>query len=565
MYTFLSNRFTFAILALFLICLIAYGSSLKNNFLIDDMPLVVNNQIIQNPHCFYLAFKLPFMSSYYRPITTLSFTCDYLVWKYNAFGYHLTNILLHATVSALFFALIYLLFSSFELSLISSCLFAVHPLNSVNVNYISDRGNLLVSIFMLASLLSFFHAYKNKKNRYYFLGFLLSVIALFCRENAIIFPLYLACLLTAAFEKNRLKIIVSCTSFSLLISGLYYFLRTKLLNLPVPIPPLPKLSFLTAHFEQMRAFLSMILTYTRLLFVPANIAFYRPVKPLTANLSLLLFFSFIALAVYLYHIRGRVKKSVLFALGFFLSGILPLYILLRFRLQLKFTMQDSWIYFSSIGLFMLLGELLLYLKNRADKKLYRVFLILLFTFFITTTWQYNPLWHDTVTYCNFWLKILPKNYIAYRSLAQHYAMKRDFDRAAGYYLKALKLNRVQRGEEMIFTKKASEIFTELGIVFHKQGKFEQALPYLFQALKINPYSSFAHLNLANTYYRLEKFDLAEQHYRKVTELNPYHLKARQKLAVLYVKTGKEALALKETEVALSLSPHCFDRVLKSQD
>ncbi|GFU34005.1 protein O-mannosyl-transferase TMTC3 [Trichonephila clavipes] len=65
----------------------------------------------------------------YRPLTVLSFRLNYAVHELQPFGYHVVNVMLHACICLLFYKLC-LHFLAASSSLISSAMFAVHPIHT---------------------------------------------------------------------------------------------------------------------------------------------------------------------------------------------------------------------------------------------------------------------------------------------------------------------------------------------------------------------------------------------------------------------------------------------------
>ena len=69
-----------------------YASSLDNPFVYDDFRLIVENPAIQ-----HLSSVLTVLArDVTRPVVSLSYVADTAVWGTSPFGYHLTNVLLHA-------------------------------------------------------------------------------------------------------------------------------------------------------------------------------------------------------------------------------------------------------------------------------------------------------------------------------------------------------------------------------------------------------------------------------------------------------------------------------------
>ena len=92
----------------------------------------------------------------YRPITVFSFRLNFLLHGLNPFGFHLFNLTLHLVVT-----LTYMNFVSFVLNkhrritLMSSMLFASHPIHVESVTSIVGRADLGSALFFLAALLSY--------------------------------------------------------------------------------------------------------------------------------------------------------------------------------------------------------------------------------------------------------------------------------------------------------------------------------------------------------------------------------------------------------------------------
>ena len=88
----------------------------------------------------------------------------------------------------------------------------------------------------------------------------------------------------------------------------------------------------------------------------------------------------------------------------------------------------------------------------------------------------------------------------------------------------------------------------------KQGKLEEAVEELRQAVEMAPAYAVAHTNLAYAYDRQGRLDEAIAAYRKVVELEPGNAIARNNLATLLSRTGRFAEAILEFEALLQRDP-----------
>src|ERR1051326_4059058 len=84
--------------------------ALQGERLWDDQYLANANPFIKSPALVLEAFRhylyLDSFSIHYRPVQNISYMADYFFWNTNEFGYHLTNVLLHAGGGVLLFFLL---------------------------------------------------------------------------------------------------------------------------------------------------------------------------------------------------------------------------------------------------------------------------------------------------------------------------------------------------------------------------------------------------------------------------------------------------------------------------
>ena len=98
--------------------------------------------------------------------------------------WHWTNIYLHTLASVLVLHIARYWLGSLVLSTMVGFLFAVHPLSTMAVSYISGRSSVLCSVFMLASILAFVY-------HLYIFTFVLGLLAILSKPEAIVLPFLL--------------------------------------------------------------------------------------------------------------------------------------------------------------------------------------------------------------------------------------------------------------------------------------------------------------------------------------------------------------------------------------
>jgi tetratricopeptide (TPR) repeat protein len=88
----------------------------------------------------------------------------------------------------------------------------------------------------------------------------------------------------------------------------------------------------------------------------------------------------------------------------------------------------------------------------------------------------------------------------------------------------------------------------------KEGKFENAIDLLEQAIKIDPTYADAYCNLGINLLELNRFSEAEIALKKAIELNPYNYKYRLNLGRMYAKKNEYEAAIKVLKEAEKLAP-----------
>ncbi|MFH1052497.1 MAG: tetratricopeptide repeat protein [bacterium] len=195
----------------------------------DDDFLVVNN--LQN--LLRASFQDVFMgnsfltdavSGFYRPIQTITFMMDTQIGG-GLMTLHLTNLILFYGSSIL----LYKLLRKFEFdalfSLIATLIYSMHPLFSINVAWLPARGDLLITLFGLASFIHFIDYIHTKKTRnLFYLNFFL-LLAFFSKETALLIPCLMFLYVIIFRVKSNRQEIFNLIILWGIVYGLWIYLR----------------------------------------------------------------------------------------------------------------------------------------------------------------------------------------------------------------------------------------------------------------------------------------------------------------------------------------------------
>ena len=132
----------------------AYLFALWGDFVYDDVSITV----LQNPVLLGTAsWKEIF--TWDRPLRELTYLLDHALWGFHPLGYHIQNLLWHGVNALLVFILLQRLGVSRPLAWASALLFALHPVNTEAVAWISGRKELLCLFFELCACVAWLRAF----------------------------------------------------------------------------------------------------------------------------------------------------------------------------------------------------------------------------------------------------------------------------------------------------------------------------------------------------------------------------------------------------------------------
>ena len=152
-----------ALILVLILAATAYVDSLGNQFIWDDVLMVVQSPKLRDLRNLPEFLRADFTTltsgaiegHYYRPTLAMSLALDATLWKLNPAGFHLTNILLHVAVTFLVCRLALAMGATRDVAVLAALLFGVHPVHVEVVAWVAGRVDLLLSISVLGCLLAY--------------------------------------------------------------------------------------------------------------------------------------------------------------------------------------------------------------------------------------------------------------------------------------------------------------------------------------------------------------------------------------------------------------------------
>ena len=188
---------------LFLAVFVVYSPALRGRFLWDDVLVVHRNPLVTGelaPGAIW--FRMDF------PLTYVAFWLEWLAWGNHPAGYHMVNVLLHATGALLLWRVLAQL--KVPAPWLAAMIFAVHPVCVASVAWISELKNTLSLPFFLLSLLWYVQSDPEPRSTHhaprvstkYCLSILAFLLALLSKTSTVMLPVVL--LACAWWQRGRI-------------------------------------------------------------------------------------------------------------------------------------------------------------------------------------------------------------------------------------------------------------------------------------------------------------------------------------------------------------------------
>lgn len=501
---------------------LAYGSSLRNNFILDD-PLLID-QVSRNPESILRYFDPAVQKFCYRPMLGIALTLQYGLFDIDPFGYHLTNLILLCGCGFLLYLLLLGLYGDRLLAASAGLLFVLHPFNSIYIYYVSTINVLLGLGFMLAALLFL----KQTQKVSIALAVAFFMAALCCHEMSLLLPVL------AAFLYGWRR---SVSLWAVL--AVYLLWQTQFAHLN---------SNLLAHFAEFQMnpvqFLAsgaqLLAWYLAKFFIPSGIVFTWgvPVERALAWAWCLGLLIFLAGGIY-----GLVKLPRTSVFRFSIVCLGGSSILLLFGSVAKphwfLIIEPYWLPFALIGLCLGLAQLIV----SSGKKAWPAAAVILIMWAVTDN-IYARLWSNEKKYCYFWLEHFPGYKQIHNYLARAYSKTGDYEIAREHNLLSLSEHPQDRFNYL----------TDEGLLAIKQGRWKDAKKSLNKALEMSPRSGRVLANLGVVAIYERDLDKAKEYFQQALNEAPSDVLTRANLAALLVAEGRIEEAIKLYEYNLTFLP-----------
>jgi len=543
--------------ALMFATIIAFEPIRQNEFVnYDDYAYVTQNPHVQTGltnNSIIWAFTAAY-SHNWHPLTWLSHMLDCQLFGLNPHRHHLTSLLFHIANTLLLFVVLKNMTGALWQSAFVAAAFALHPLHVESVAWVSERKDVLSTLFWLLTMAAYLRYVKRPNVSGYLLMLFAFALGLMAKPMLVTLPFVL--LLLDYWPLGRFQNERAETRNS---QGSQWQIFYRLVWEKIPLFGLSVIScIITLLIEAKGAGSSLerlplkirianvpiaYLTYLGKTIWPINLAVFYPHPGNKLAMWQGAVAGLVLVGIFILILRpARNYKYLLVGWLWFVGTLIPVIGLVQVGDQ---AMADRYTYLPSIGIFIIIAwdipELVAKWQSR------RIILaisagIVLAGMLICTRTQVRH-WQNSFTLLEHAIKVTKDNDRMHYCLGLELQLLGRFDEAIGKFRQALQIK-----------PNFSEAYNGLGTISCTQGKLDEAISYFHQALQINPDLAEAHTNLGSILSVQGKSDEAISQFRQALQINPDLAEAHNNLANVLSTQDKPNEALPHFREALRLKP-----------
>ncbi len=524
---------------------LCYLNALGNGFVFDDSAYLSSPLVHQfRPLDAFLQSSIH--PDLYRPLTLLSLACDFYWYGDQPLGYHLSSLLLHLLNALLVFQLSYHILARQSAALLASLFYALHPLQTEVVSWISSRGDLLMSFFFLAGLLCHIRArtYRGRVLVWFLYG-----CSILSKESGFVLPAVAYCYdaLFAAPARPFRHLFTFTRAWLVrhwgyaLVLVLALALRWNAAEAAEPISA----NFL-ADADAVSRLLTLpaiLLRYLLLIVFPLHLSAdysYASIPLVQTPLDPYFIAGLFAAGALLYLPLRASSPPLVFAAAFGWLAFLPASNLLVLAPS---GMAERYLHPVMPALALLLGiAAKTWFTKRyriAGSALVAVVLLLM----AVRTIDRNRDWASDYALFSAVVALYPDNARARENLAHAHYQQGDVKAAIEHYKRAIAINphRVHP-------------YYNLGLLYNAEEQYRTAIRVFNAALELNPDHAGVHYNTGLAYQKMGRHAAAISHYEKALHQSPDHARAVFNLGRAYQHLGQHSQAIAAYQTALTLDP-----------
>lgn len=504
----------------------------------DDNRYVYENDVVKNGISLQgikLAFTTVHLSNWH-PITWLSHMFDCQLFGLDAGMHHLTGLLIHIINCILLLVLLNTLSGELWKSFFVAVLFAIHPLHVESVAWISERKDVLSTMFLLLTIITYSFYTQTKSASRYLLTIFFFLLGGMAKPMVVTLPFIL--MLLDYWPLNRLRnqnVLKYKSNLNILIVEKIPFVIISLIMCVITIlaqkDAVVKLDDIPIFMRIANAAVSYC-AYLFSFIWPTNLSVFYPYPETIPALAIVASGLFIVSVSVFAWIKVKIYPYIFVGWFWYLGTLVPVIGIVQVGLQSR---ADRYTYIPLIGIFIIAvwGISFLWEKYRLSRIVFVLVAQLIIAMFALCSYWQVSYWKNSYTLFDHAVKVTNNNYIAYNNLGSHFGGMGT--ESIQYFLKAIEIKpdfvmaynnlarayliEVKSQKSMNLRQEVSQVnfdspiaLNNIGLAFSMQDDFTEAIKHFQKAIEKDDSFTDAYINLGVTLAKLERYDEAIEYF-----------------------------------------------------
>jgi len=501
----------------------------------DDEYYVVQNALLRGPDWGGI-FSKPVVSNYH-PITIATLAANYSMTGLNASSYLISNLLLHLINTGLVFYFIWLISGKkLWVAAFTSIVFGIHPMHVESVAWVSERKDVLYTLFFLISLIQYWRFLTTSKNKNLIYCFLFFALSLLSKPAAIILPFVLLLLdywYGRPIGKRSILEKIPFLVLSLVFAVITVKLQSKTAIAGLDFYPLWSRFFFATYTSMM---------YIIRFFVPYPLSTFHPF-PATKSLGWPIMFSPLFMAALLAVIWFKRKnKLLIFSFFFFMINLALVLQIVSIGGTL---LAERYTYVPYIGMAFFIGMMLDKYSATINRSLLWGIVGAVVLVFGVVTFQRTKVWKDSDSLWTNVIEHFPNSSVPRTNRANYLIRISSAPENKGRQNELLQRALEDCNEALKTPINHAKAYENRQNIYLRLNKDSLALSDASALIRVEPSNRLGYYTKGAVYQRFNMPDSAIFYFNKCLELSPntdFALNNRGSILFNYYKKYNEALA-----------------------